>query len=200
MAYVLGDGASTYKYRRLTVHGLDGVRRDIADQIAEAINKKHLAPHTAGESLGRRKAALRPSLDQGAKLARIDAQAQVRSARRENISSVKSRTDNLPPESGLIQTADFGTASDTVGQLRPAAVVRNEQSVTLDLDAQKRPLRSNARIDYDYMYDSARKVRDRGRKKEGGVADVLCRYVVAEVGNLCVGINGEDDALHCRNI
>src|SRR5260370_16118190 len=122
--------------------------------------------------------------------------------RGQDVAAVKGRTNRWPPKAPLRQPEHRWLARQEclAHQTCPAAVVRGQQAMTVDFDIKQCPFGADTRINDNYVNRFRRKVRNTSSKKESGETDILRWNLMAQVDELGLRVQAQNDSLHRRDV
>ncbi len=130
-----------------------------------------------------------------AELQRVDAFGQVCRHRRENVARMKCLAHRLQEIVFARHVPHREPLLALVNQRKHAVVGRHEVMALAGHD-QGPPRRPHARIDDHHVDGPAGKVRIRLRDGQRAVQHIKCLHGMADINNLGLGLDGENDALH----
>ena len=171
---------------------------EIGDEVAEAIDVEDGADvGAAGEARGYDSGAAHGIVDELAKFGGLDAGGEVGGDGGEDVAAVEGGGEVGEPESGLVEVAGFGfVCGEEEGE---ETVVGTDEGVALSFDEKGAAVGADAGVDDGDVDGALGEVGPGLLEEEGGLGDAVGWDFVGNVGDLCRGGNGGDDAFHGAN-
>ena len=173
----------------------DGIRRNVGDAVAEAIDVDHLANLEVSLDLDAGEGKPDKIACRGADILDGRLAAEVRRNRGENVSSVKRATDRLAEKLLVLDSKDAFDFLLGEGQ-RENAVVRADEDEVGRLDGYGRAITADAGVDNGDMNRVGRVVFVTLFEGEGARHDVARRDFMSDVDDAVATADADHDAFH----
>ena len=159
---------------------VDSLRRDVADQVAEAVDVDHLPFDAVVQAPGLRQIEPLETVDLGTEVGDRHAARAVAGHRGEDVAGVEGLALRMQEVLRAIEVND-GAHRRALGCEAEQAVVGADEHEAIGLDQDRPACGTHARIDHREVDRSRREVRHRAGQHERSAGHVLGRYVVAQI-------------------